>query len=381
MESIPTKQVFTMTARNAQKLFQQEGRESDIGDPLAPELVDQSAEVKEHQDATNYIHDLEKELKEKDERISHLEAQLKQAHQRIEDTAEDQKQLQVDLNQEKISVKFYRRLKDDAEERANAYQKKMMEAFEKEKDVESLHTKMRCLETEVDSLRQSNTEFANKLRFNEEFYHELEKKLLARLDEKEKACLTSVDDLAKQKIRNDQLSEDNRVIEEQYQDVMESMESVSINLTADFNASKEHARMVELQLNALISEIKPLCCFYAQASDILSIYEGLIKQILNVTEPNISFSPDLPKELSKRQQVCKDSCEAFEIIRSTFAKDNVHQNDDDQQLSELAASAANMDTRMSNINRDMIQFLLALEHRPGIREVIKYKYQHLTKSI
>ena len=196
-----------MTARNAQKLFQQEGRESDIGDPLAPELVDQSAEVKEHQDATNYIHDLEKELKEKDERISHLEAQLKQAHQRIEDTAEDQKQLQVDLNQEKISVKFYRRLKDDAEERANAYQKKMMEAFEKQKGVEDLHTKIRCLETEVDSLGQNNTKLAEKLRVNEEFYHELEAKLLARLDDKEKAYSTSVDDLAKQKIRNDQLSE------------------------------------------------------------------------------------------------------------------------------------------------------------------------------
>lgn len=323
--------------------------------------------------------ELERLINEKDEQISLLTSEIKRAREKIEmiDVPVDLEQLQIDLDQANRKADFYRNLSNDSEKRAMQYQEKMKEALQKQTLAEEVDKKIKRLEMENSDLRSSKGYLAKELNGMKEIYEKLEGRYSAALEEQEKHRLSFRTQLKDYESRIKELSHSNREVEEQYQDLLASMDGFVDETTANFNASQERARCAQQELIAGVSEIKPLRRFYAQVTQILRMYEGLFKQLLSATGQNVHFRSDLSENIAKCLSTAEDEHHAFHTIRAALKTSDLNQNEYHEQLDGLAKSAEETQKCITAIGQDVTQFLWAPQHRPDAWQLIRHKFKVL----
>lgn len=336
------------------------------------------SEVQDHSSAAITI--LEQEKIEMNEKISDLEGKLKQSQQAAEniDTPSEMKQLQIDLKQAKNGEVFYQRLMKDAELRAQQYQDKMKEAIEKQHMADEVDKKMAHLEEENCNLRLTKSSLSKEMQVQKTIYDKLLQQSYGKLEDKAKKCAALELQLKEQEARYSELFEENRGIEEKYEEIMMSMDQTLTDTTTDLNASKELARAAERQRMATFSEIQPLRKFYAEANAILDMYQNVFKQLLNATDDTVEYGSGFQEDLSTRLQLALDSCQTFHTIRTALTTDGIRQAEYHQQLGEMGQSAQSMHKSLAAIGQDLTQFLWALTLRPDVvKKLIRYKYKIL----
>ncbi|KAJ4360320.1 uncharacterized protein N0V89_000881 [Didymosphaeria variabile] len=321
----------------------------------------------------------EEEAKGMEEKNLDLETQLKQAQQALQniDIPEDANQLQVELGLAKKSADFYRGLMNEAEERATRYQEKWQEALQQQVAAEEMDNKFERLKAENSDLRRSKSIIAEEMRKMKDIYDKLRDKDLGVVVDKEEKVMALEKQLKELKATSEELQEENCAVEGQYHEVMSSLDAVVTETTDDLNAAKARARAAEQQQSATFSEIQPLRRFYNHANDILNIYQGIFRQLLNAVEQNVTYSSDFREMLLARLQAASGECEAFLTLRALFAAEGLPQTEHSEQLSDLAQSAQQMQKCLDNIGQDMVQFLWALSRRPDILKLIRLKFSVL----
>ncbi|KAF1980336.1 hypothetical protein BU23DRAFT_625601 [Bimuria novae-zelandiae CBS 107.79] len=352
----------------------------DLNDVVPPQLLDQLAGVTEHANSKQRIAALEGETKEMKEMVSKLKEQLAQAQQAVEnmDIPEDRKQMQVDLDQANRAKGFYRDLMKQAEDRALHYQDKMKAALDKQVAVEDADKKIARLEQENFELRQHESKLAKELQKMKQVNQSLDDRSLAMLEDKESKIMDLKRQLRVRTQEYNKLSEDNSAVENQWQELMTSLDSFNADITTDLNAAAERHRATEQQLTqqlmTTVSKIRPLRRFYAQANDILNMYQSVFKQLLNATEQNVTYQSDFKENLLARLQAAGDEVEISKTLQAVFTTDGVDHSEDNEQLGELAESANSIQKSLNAIGHDVIHFLWALERRPDIRRLIRHKF-------
>ncbi|KAK7188305.1 hypothetical protein PSPO01_05496 [Paraphaeosphaeria sporulosa] len=329
--------------------------------------------------ANNRISALEDEAEEMKKKDLGLEDKLNQAQRKLEtmDIPEDSKQLQVQLDLTKQSADFYRGLMNQAEERATMYQAKWQEILRKQTAAEEADKRIDRLETENRELQQSKTMISEEMRKMKDLYGNLRKKDLAAIEQKEERLMASERQLKELTIKLEELEKENSAVEGQYQVVMSSLDAVVTETTNDLNTTKEHARAVQQQQSSTFSEIQPLRKFYSHANDILSIYQGIFKQLLNDIEPDVTFSSDFCEMVTARLQAASGECEAFLTVRALLTDEGVSETEHSEQLDDLAKTAQHMHKSLELIGEDVAHFLWALQRRPYLRKLIRMKFSVL----
>ena len=303
-------------------------------------------------------------------KISDLGKQLEHAQQ-------NQEQLQIDLRQANGAVDFYKNLMKAAETRASQYQEKMKEILDKQTAAEEVDKKVARLERENQDLRHTKLMLAEEMRKLKEIHETLQDKSFATLEEKERKLMSLEKHLGEQQAKYNALLADNQAVEEQFSEVMTSLDDVVTDTTANLNAVTERARTDEQRQMATFSEIKPLRKFYAHANTILDMYRSVFKQLLNATDQDINISSGFSEALSTHLTMAATEIEAFHTLRAAFKVDGSHQGKHYEQLGELADLADTMRKNLTSIGEDVIQFLFALSRRPDLRAIIRYKFRKL----
>ncbi|KAF9734883.1 hypothetical protein PMIN06_009539 [Paraphaeosphaeria minitans] len=330
--------------------------------------------------ANNRISALEDELEGTKQRHLGLEDKLKQAQRSVEtkDGTEDGKQLQVQLDLVKKSAEFYRGLMKAAEERATKYQEKWQELFQEQTAAEDVKKRIDRLEAENRELQQSKILISEEMRKVKSLYDKLRDKDLAAIECKEEQLMASERQLMELDMKSKELEKENYAVEGQYHEVMSSLDAVVTETTNDLNAAKKHARAIQQQQSSTFSEIQPLRKFYSQANDILNIYQGIFKQLLNATEPTVAFSSDFREIVNARLQATSGECEAFLAVRALLRDEGVSETEHFEQLDDLAKSAQHMQKSLELIAEDVAHFLWALQRRPDLRRLIRMKFSVLS---
>jgi myosin heavy subunit len=317
-----------------------------------------------------------KQSEEMEEKHLDLKTQPQPAQQMLKDTdmSEDAKQLQIQLGLSKKSAEFYRSLMKEAEIRATKYQEKWQEALRKRAAAEEVEKTILRLEAENRDLQQSKAIIAEEMRKMEDIYDKLRDKDLAAIVEKEEKLMAVEKQLKELNTKSEELEMENSAVEGQYHEVMSSLDVVVTETTDDLNTAKARARVVDQQHSAAFSEMLPLRRFYLHANEILNIYQEIFKQLLNATEPNVTVSSDFREMVFCRLKAASDECEAFLTLRALFTAEGVPQTELSAQLNDLARSAQHMQKSLSLIGEDVAQFLWALQRRPDLRKLIRYKF-------
>ncbi|KAF2442772.1 hypothetical protein P171DRAFT_486751 [Karstenula rhodostoma CBS 690.94] len=331
------------------------------------------------QTANSRISSLEDEAEEMKKKNLGLETQLKRAQQTLEtrDIPEDANHLQVELDLTKISVDFYRRLMNEAENRATNYQEKWQEALRKQTAAEAVDKKIDYLKAENRDLQQSKTMIAEELRKMKDLYDKLRDKDLATIVDKEEKLMASEKQLGELKTTIEELENENNAVEEQYHEVMSSLDAVVTETTDGLNAARAHARAVQQQKSATFSEIQPLRKFFGHTNDVLNIYQGIFKKLLNPTEPNVTIPCDFNEMVTARLHAASGEYEAFLTVRALLMAEGLSDTEHSEQLDDLATSAQYMHKSLDLIREDLAQFLWALQRRPDLPRLIRMKFSVL----
>ncbi|KAL1598754.1 hypothetical protein SLS60_007895 [Paraconiothyrium brasiliense] len=322
---------------------------------------------------------LEEEYKDMEEKNLDLQTQLKQAQQTLRNINihQDAKQLQVELGLAKKSADFYRGLMTEAEERATKYQEKWQAALQQQAVAEEVNKKIERLEVENSDLRRSKSIISEEMRKMKDIYDNLRDKDLAVVVDKEEKLMALERQLKELEKMSEELQEENCAVEGQYHEVMSSLDVVVTQTTDDLNVAKARARAAEQQQSATFSVVQPLRKFYNHANDILNIYQGIFRQLLNAVEQNVTYSSDFREVLLARLQAASGECEASLALRDLFAAEGSPQTEYSEQLADLAKSAQQMQKCLEDIGQDVVQFLWALSRRPDVLKLIRLKFSVL----
>lgn len=324
-------------------------------------------EVQDHYQAR--ISALETEVEEIGEQIRCLVDQLQQAKQAVEpiDIPENAEQLQVQLDLAKKSSDFYEKLMHEAEDRATKYQRKWEEALRKQISAEDAAKQINRLEVENRNLQQSKIMMLDEIRRMKSIYDTLRERDLAALVDKEEKLMTSEKQLAEFDIKFEKLLQDNLAYEKQSDEVISTLDAVVTETTHEARVSRQ-------QQSLTFSEIQPLRRFYSYANDILAIYQGIFKQLLNTTEPNVTFSCDFREMVNSRLRAASEEFQAFHTVRALFAEEDTPGTEHSKQLDDLAKSAQQMSSTLELIGVDVSKYLWDLQRRPNIRNLIRMKF-------
>jgi hypothetical protein len=366
--------------RMAAIFVEAEEQDLDLCDLLPPEVRDRFQVSL--QTATNRVSTLGKEAEEVEEKHVDLETQLQRAQQTAKENEDSEdpevaKELEVQLGLSRKSADFYRGLMNEAEARATKYQEKWQEALQKQATAEEVEKNIYRLEAENRDLQQSRAIIAEEMRKMEDLYDKLRDKDLAAIVEKEEKLMAMEKQIKELNKKYEELEKENGAVEGQYHEVMSSLDAVINETTDDLNTAKARARIVDQQHSVSFSEMQPLRRFYLHANEILNVYQAVLKQLLNDTEPDVTISSDFREKVFTRLQEASDECEAFLSLRAAFTDEGVPQTELSAQLDDLAKYAQHMQKSLNLIGEDVAKFLWALQRRPDLRILIRYKFSVL----
>lgn len=341
-------------------------------------------------DAREYIKDLEARENDLQDKVATHLSELQAKQDEIDNMPTEHKSALVDLEQAEGRARFYQHLLEDAVNRAERYQRDLVEALQAQAVANQDSIKMSRLEREVADreaailkLVDENRKMADLQELEREQHcatleeqalvhsaqREQDHKAIDELRSELDSAHTLIHELEDENIQAVELSDG---VTAGYDSILSVLEGESGDVTAALN---RHSTALLIQqhdndlfYSAISTEFGPVTGFYQHAVALLHEFEAVFKSI---ADPEVSVLPSFPSSLDTQLKAAHEQLNTFDIAFNALDTEGLPQGKVKGQVQGVITSGRTMYKSLTNMRGDITAFVERLRSRPDVWLAIK----------
>jgi hypothetical protein len=341
-----------------------------LEDVMPEEMQDHFQDMIALKEARAYIKEAEAREKELQAANNNLLAQLKAKQAEIDSQPEAFTTLKVDLRQAQHRIEYYKKLTENSQERAEWYQRKLLETKEQQTASDEDALKIQHLQAELEHQQATNVKLSQENRT----MSALHDKLLEAKDNRIVDLAAYVNQLENEKRQhNDAITtltlqfateklelEDAKVASEQVTEACETLiDSLERETSSATDVVNRRTISHDMLYSGIIAQITPLNRFYDHAFGVLGIYQSLFHNLASSKSP---VSTNLPKSLDAMLDAAADDLDNFTGIADMIKCGTEVQDRVRLELDDMANIAARMYSSLDAIKEDVEGILFRLRN-------------------
>lgn len=286
-----------------------------LEDVLPQEMQDHFQDMTALKDARGYIKEIEAQEKELHAANATLKAQLQAKQAEIDDQPAEFKALEVELQQAKRRIDYYKAISEHEQARADRCERKLKEVTKLQTAAEDDARKIQRLQKDVADREASAFKLLEQNRsLTAQYEAELERsaKLIEEKDNAIFALRHLANRLEAEKIQVDESSEEEigtyGSLLETLEQEKESSAQVANSKTVMFYSQQEFNDKL---YSTITSELIPLNRFFDQVIDILAAYQNVFKDI---SDPHSLSTTRIPQDIYTLLDIADEHICAYEQI-------------------------------------------------------------------
>ncbi|KAF1844413.1 uncharacterized protein K460DRAFT_408699 [Cucurbitaria berberidis CBS 394.84] len=335
-----------------------------IQDVMPNEMLDQLQGVTEIKAARAYVKEIEGREKNLQAQVDKLLIKLKAKEEELTNQPEEFEALMVDLQQAQRQVDFHKGIADDATKRAERYQRKMVDAVEKQTIVDEAALKIERLEAELHNQQAAYLKLAKENAKIAELAEKQREQDQETIDEKNKQLDTLMSHANMVEAESEKFSET-------FTTLIDTMESEHCIATAAANEKALLLLQTDQLYSAVVSEITPLNRFFDRAVKVLGIYQLLFQAL---SDPYNHSITSLPRSLDVLMAGAVDDLDIYQNVHRALRAGNIAEEQVRVQLDGIAGNAGRMYSSLDGIKDDVAGFLSRLRSEPDAWWAMKGKF-------
>jgi hypothetical protein len=314
-----------------------------LEDVMPDEVRDYFQNMTALKEARTYIKDIESREKDLQAENAYLLIELKSKQAKIDEQPLEFKAMNVDLQQSQHQIDYYKGLADDAQIRAERYQRKLAEAFKLQTTADDDARKIQRLERDLIDREAAIYKLIVENRTTTAMinhYNQLEAETTETIEDHEKVSKA-----------HDSLID---ILE---QDSMTTVEAFNLN-------SAKLLNRIDLsdQLHSTIaSELALLHSFYEHTFSILDVYLSVFQKL---SDPTSRIIPSIPQSLDEIMDAANDKLYSWQHVSADLHAHNSVQSEVLCQVDDMVNVAARIYTSLESIRDFVSGFLDRLSSDP-----------------
>jgi hypothetical protein len=352
-----------------------------LEDVMPKEMQDHFQDMIALKEARVFIKETEAREKELQAENNNLLAQLKAKQAEIDNQPEAFKTLKVDLQQAQHRIEYYKELAENSQERAERYQRKLLDTKEQQTARDDDALKIQRLQAELEHQLATNFKLSQENR-TMSAHHD---NLIVAKDNRIEDLVAYVSQLEREKRQHDnnittltfQFATEKLELEEAKitsEQVTEACETLIDSLERETSSATDvvNRRTVshDMLYSGIIAQIVPLNRFYDHAFGVLGIYQSIFHSLAH---PNSPISTSLPKSLDAMLDAAAGDLDNFTGVADMIKYGTEVQDRVRLELDDMANVAARMYNSLDAIREDVEGILFRSRNDPNTALAMKMR--------
>jgi hypothetical protein len=342
-----------------------------LEDAMPEEMQDHFQDMASLVDARAYIKDMEAKESDLQATNARLRAQLEAKQTEIDDHLGEFKALKVDLQQSERRIDYYKVIADHEQSRAGILERRLAEttrlqpgANDDARTIQRLEQALADHEAMAFKLVEENRRLTDQY----EAQHEETLKLIA---EKEDAVFALRNYANKLEVEKLQVDKDSEHMNDTLNSIIDTLEQqthsaaeVANSKTVMFYSQRDFNDKL---FSTIVSELTPLNRFYDHVTEILAVYQSIIKDLSNPRSGAVHFPQCLDtlldsahEQLCAYQQISANLRSEYDLQQCGLAQEAVV-----SQVYGIAKGAVRLYANLDACKADMTGFLEQLRNQPN----------------
>lgn len=337
----------------------------DLEDVMPDEMRDYFQDMTALKEARTYIKDIESREKELQAKNASLLMELKSKQAKIDEQPLEFKAMNVDLQQSQHQIDYYKGLADNAQIRAERYQRKFAEAFKLQTTADDDARKIQRLERDLIDREAAIYKLIVENRATTDLYEAQHEEHLRIIEEKNHKITAMINHYNQLEAETAEAIEDHVKVSEVHDSLIDTLEQDSMTTVEAFNLnSAKLLNRLDLsdQVHSTIaSELALLHSFYEHTFSILDIYQFIFQ---NLSDPTSRIIPSIPKSLDEIMDAANDKLYSWQHVSADLHAHNSVQGEVLCQVDDMVNVAARIYTSLESIKDFVSGFLDRLRSDP-----------------
>ncbi|KAL1800245.1 hypothetical protein ACET3X_000587 [Alternaria dauci] len=352
------KQIFQLVEEGRRKGYK-------IADVIPENVQNHFSKMSELNAARQYIQEIQAHEQDLQTDNNFLRAKIKEKETEIDDQPAEFKALKVDLQQAQRQIDYYRELSEDAQRRAQRYQRDLCLAVKDQVASNEVTAKLERLQNELgqheSTIRQLQTE------------NERMAETFADLRAQDAEMIaTNEARIANILSHASQIEDENEQFNETFTTLIDKLEFEISSAATSVNDKATLLRKMEMLHNAIYSEVAPLHRLFSRALKVLQIYQLLFQSL---SDPYTSDIASLPLELDPLLDSAIQDLYVYNEVHRTMCQDSgLAEEHIRTHLNGISKSAKDILQILTSIKGDVANFLARLKKEPGTWAAVKAKF-------
>jgi chromosome segregation ATPase len=322
-------------------------------------------------EAHAYIKEVETNETELEAANASLRGRLQAKQAEIDNQPEEFKALKVDLQQSERRIDYYKKIAEHEQSRAELLERKLVEANNLQSAANNDARKIQRLEQNLKDCEVTAFKLLEENRRLTDQFEVQEDESIKLIGEKE-AAVSALRDYANkleaEKLQVDEDSEETNntlgSIIDTLEDETRSAAEVANSKSAMFYSQRDFNDQL---FSTIVSELGPLNRFYDRVTDILGVYQSILK---NLSDPHSSVVASTPRSIHSMLESANDQLYAYREVSANLRtefdlqKFGLAQEAVISQVDNIANVAARLYTNLDTFKVEMSGFVDRLRNEP-----------------